>query len=51
VRETGGGWRVLKGGSFVTPREDPDLRAYMRAGMPAAARNPSIGFRCVQDAD
>ncbi len=50
MRESSSDWRVLKGGSFVTPADDRDLAAYMRAGSPVNGKNPSIGFRCVKDA-
>ncbi len=48
----GGGpqWNVLKGGSFVSPRRDPDLRAYLRAAFPGRGQSPYFGFRCVKDA-
>ncbi len=51
MRESSSEWRVLKGGSFVTPADDRDLSAYMRAGSPINGKNPSIGFRCVKDAN
>ena len=51
MRESSDDWRVLKGGSFVLPAESQFLHAYQRRGSPKNGRNPSIGFRCVKDAN
>jgi len=42
-------WYTMKGGSF-SPGGNSDFAAYQRRGLPANARSPWIGFRCVRDA-
>ncbi len=44
-------WISIRGGSFLTPKDDPDLLTYSRAGWPVNISNEFIGFRCVRDPD
>jgi formylglycine-generating enzyme required for sulfatase activity len=41
-------WYTMKGGSF-SPGGAGSFAAYARRGLPADARSPWIGFRCVRD--
>ncbi len=41
-------WYTMKGGSF-SPGGASNFAAYGRRGLPADARSPWIGFRCVRD--
>ena len=42
-------WHSIRGGSFLTPADDSDLKPYSRAGWPDNLADEFIGFRCVQD--
>ncbi len=44
-------WISIRGGSFLSPKDDPDLLPYSRAGWPVNLSNEFIGFRCVRDPD
>jgi len=51
MKESSSDWRVLKGGSYTIQSESQFLHLYQRRGFPSNGKNPSIGFRCVQNAD
>ena len=51
LRESSDDWRVLKGGSYTIDGESQFLHLYQRRGFPSNGKNPSIGFRCVKDAN
>lgn len=51
MKESNDDWRVLKGGSYTIQSESQFLHLYQRRGFPSNGKNPSIGFRCVKDAD
>ena len=43
-------WQIIKGGSFG-PGGTDNFAIGKRRGLPADARSPWIGFRCVRDAN
>ncbi|MBI1358635.1 MAG: SUMF1/EgtB/PvdO family nonheme iron enzyme [Acidobacteria bacterium] len=42
-------WHSIRGGSYLSPGDDSDLRPYSRAGWPDNLADEFIGFRCAKD--